>query len=31
MIRIDGRSADKIRKVKITRNYIKYPEGSCLI
>ncbi|PIS33312.1 MAG: ribonuclease PH [Candidatus Omnitrophica bacterium CG08_land_8_20_14_0_20_41_16] len=31
MIRIDGRGADKIRKVNITRNYIKYPEGSCLI
>jgi len=31
MIRIDGRAADKIRKVTITRNYIKFPEGSCLI
>ena len=31
MTRIDGRSADKIRKVTIVRNYIKYPEGSCLI
>ena len=31
MIRIDGRGNDKIRKVTITRNYIKYPEGSCLI
>jgi len=31
MIRIDGRTVDKIRKVTITRNYIKYPEGSCLI
>ncbi len=31
MVRLDGRSADKIRKVNITRNYIKYPEGSCLI
>ncbi len=31
MTRIDGRGADKIRKVTITRNYIKYPEGSCLI
>jgi len=31
MVRIDGRGADKIRKVVITRNYIKYPEGSCLI
>lgn len=31
MIRIDGRGADKIRKVSIARNYIKFPEGSCLI
>lgn len=31
MVRIDGRGTDKIRKVNITRNYIKYPEGSCLI
>jgi len=31
MVRIDGRSADKIRKVNITRNYLKHPEGSCLI
>ncbi len=31
MVRFDGRGADKIRKVTITRNYIKYPEGSCLI
>jgi ribonuclease PH len=31
MLRLDGRGADKIRKVNITRNYIKYPEGSCLI
>jgi len=31
MVRLDGRAADKIRKVNITRNYIKYPEGSCLI
>ena len=31
MVRIDGRGEDKIRKVNITRNYIKYPEGSCLI
>ena len=31
MERIDGRGNDKIRKVTITRNYIKYPEGSCLI
>lgn len=31
MIRSDQRGYDKIRKVKITRNYIKYAEGSCLI
>jgi len=31
MIRQDGRGLDKIRRVQITRNYIKYPEGSCLI
>jgi len=31
MVRFDGRGLDKIRKVTITRNYIKYPEGSCLI
>ena len=31
MIRSDGRGLDKLRKVNITRNYLKYPEGSCLI
>ncbi|HTY44574.1 MAG TPA: ribonuclease PH [Patescibacteria group bacterium] len=31
MARIDSRSADKLRKVLITRNYNKYAEGSCLI
>jgi ribonuclease PH len=31
MVRIDGRSPDKIRKVNITRNYLKFAEGSCLI
>jgi ribonuclease PH len=31
MIRRDGRDVDKIRKVQIMRNYIKYAEGSCLI
>ena len=31
MIRQDGRGNDRIRKVNITRNYIKYAEGSCLI
>ncbi|MDD3921550.1 MAG: ribonuclease PH [Eubacteriales bacterium] len=31
MARFDGRQADELRKVTITRNYIKFPEGSCLI
>jgi ribonuclease PH len=31
MVRQDGRSLDKMRKAQITRNYIKYAEGSCLI
>jgi ribonuclease PH len=31
MVRNDGRGFDKLRKVNITRNYIKYAEGSCLI
>ncbi len=31
MIRSDQRAFDKIRKVKITRDYNKYAEGSCLI
>ena len=31
MVRQDGRGLDKIRKVNITRNYLKYAEGSCLI
>lgn len=31
MTRNDGRGADKLRRVQIIRNYIKYPEGSCLI
>jgi len=31
MQRIDGRNKDQIRPVKITRNYIKYAEGSVLI
>jgi ribonuclease PH len=30
MMRSDGRGNDRIRKVNITRNYIKYAEGSCL-
>lgn len=31
MIRLDGRANDQLRPVKITRDYIKYAEGSCLI
>jgi len=31
MMRTDGRGADKLRRVQITRNYLKYAEGSCLI
>ena len=31
MARSDNRSPDKIRKVQISRNYITYAEGSCLI
>ncbi len=31
MARVDGRGLDKLRKVSITRNYLKNPEGSCLI
>ncbi len=31
MAREDGRAADKLRRVAVTRNYIKYAEGSCLI
>ena len=31
MTRLDGRANDKLRKVNITRNYIKHAEGSCLI
>ncbi|MFC1709330.1 ribonuclease PH [Candidatus Omnitrophota bacterium] len=31
MVRSDGRSLGRIRDVKITRNYVKYAEGSCLI
>lgn len=31
MERIDGRKNDQKRNVNITRNYIKYPEGSVLI
>ena len=31
MQRNDGRSADALRKVNISRNYIKHAEGSCFI
>ncbi len=31
MIRTDGRSPENLRKIKITKNYTKYAEGSCLI
>ncbi|MGE5307502.1 MAG: ribonuclease PH [Deltaproteobacteria bacterium] len=31
MDRIDGRASDQIRKVKITRPFLKFAEGSCLI
>jgi ribonuclease PH len=31
MRRADGRSADELRKIKITKDYMKYAEGSCLI
>jgi ribonuclease PH len=31
MIRENNRGPDKLRKVKITRNYIRHAEGSCLI
>lgn len=31
MARSDARRSDQIRGLSITRNYIRYPEGSCLI
>lgn len=31
MTRNDGRALDKLRKIKVTRDYIKHAEGSCLI
>lgn len=31
MVRSDGRAKDKLRKIVITRDYIKHAEGSCLI
>ncbi|MDP8253621.1 MAG: ribonuclease PH [Candidatus Kaelpia aquatica] len=30
-MRLDNRSNDQLRKVKITKDYIEYAEGSCLI
>ncbi len=30
-MRLDNRDNDQLRKVKITKNYIEYAEGSCLI
>ena len=31
MLRADGRNNDQLRPVTLTRDFIKYPEGSCLI
>ena len=31
MARFDARKPDELRKVKFHRNYLKFPEGSCLI
>jgi len=31
MARLDGRTNDDLRQVKITRGFLKYAEGSCLI
>lgn len=31
MQRPDGRKADQLRKIKVTKNYLKHAEGSCLI
>lgn len=31
MLRNDGRGDDKLRKITITKNYMRYAEGSCLI
>lgn len=31
MTRLDGRRHNELRKVKVTKDYIKYAEGSCLI
>lgn len=31
MVRIDGRNNNETREIKITRNYIKYPQGAVLV
>ena len=31
MQRPDGRKPDQLRKIKVTKNYLKHAEGSCLI
>ncbi len=31
IIRLDGRALDKLRKMTVTTNYLKFAEGSCLI
>lgn len=31
MTRIDGRAADELRPMKITTDFVRFPEGSCLI
>jgi len=31
MSRIDGRNPDQLREIKVTKNFSKYAEGSCLI
>ena len=31
MTRQDGRKSNELRKLKITKNYIRYAEGSCLV
>ena len=31
MTRKDGRAYDELRPIKITTDFVKFPEGSCLI
>ncbi|MBI5415594.1 MAG: ribonuclease PH [Candidatus Omnitrophica bacterium] len=31
MPRVDGRSFDQLRKIKVTKDFVKHAEGSCLI